>query len=444
MAVTTRTYTIPAFWNSDSIISTLQTALSDVAYHCATRTGTVLTFTNTVGTTIAGQIGRRYLVKQSATSGTGTGATFDVLRSPITGAILTVTMVEGGIGYVATNTITIQGSTIGGANTTDDIVITAATVSGAQGSTTTWYDVDAAVPATWGVACVNIDGTKKMGQTFYSFWTPASPTLNPILYIRSFPGFQSVTNVINGVAGLDYFSATNVTSNGQQGYSQVIASSNAVALTLTTYQSGVDNKFVIFQFSEESKYGKLTRWPFFLSNYQTATQPWSLDECYTGGIYEMVKVQNTNTTEGIVGTTTVPSTMGKRQGEWGYGNLQGTYTAGRTIIGYYESIYGKRTVNGGNQVYSGIYQRTLHDLAQTSLEYNPVVTGIPICNVMVPCPYFIPVDIGVTEIVNTNNVEYGDLISVGATTKWKVIQYGNNQTAQTYNGTMAFVVKTVD
>jgi hypothetical protein len=63
---------------------------------------------------------------------------------------------------------------------------------------------------------------------------------------------------------------------------------------------------------------------------------------------------------------------------------------------------------------------------------------------MVPCPYFIPADFGITEIIATNSLEYGDLISVGATTKWKILQYGNNQNAPTYNGAIAFVAKTVN
>jgi len=71
MAVTKREYTIAAYWNSNDVLDTLQTALADVGYHAAAQTGTILTFTNTAGTTLSGQKGFRYLVKQSATSGSG-------------------------------------------------------------------------------------------------------------------------------------------------------------------------------------------------------------------------------------------------------------------------------------------------------------------------------------------------------------------------------------
>lgn len=166
MAVTRREYNLSPYWNSNELLDVLQTALADVGFHAPTQSGTILTFTNTAGTTILGQKGRRYLVKQSATSGSGLYATFDVLRNAATGAVASVTLVNGGKSYAGTNTITIAGADIGGTTPTDNITITVSTVSGAQGSTTTWYDKDTASPYTWGVCCVNNDETKKMGQTY--------------------------------------------------------------------------------------------------------------------------------------------------------------------------------------------------------------------------------------------------------------------------------------
>lgn len=445
MAVTVRTYDISANWGPDTILDVLQTALADVGYHAAAQTGTILTFTNTSGTTIPSAAFKRYLVTQSATSGSGQYCTFDVLRSN-TGAVSAVTLVNGGQNYAGTNTITIAGADIGGTTPTDNITVTVSTVSGSQGTTSTWYDKDTATPYTWGVCCVNNDITKKMGQTYYSFHIPSftAPTQLITLYVRSGAGFQSTTNVFNGVSGLDYFSTNVPNSTTQQGFSQVIAKSNTSPLRLTTYQSGIDPSFVVFQFSDTVKYGDLYRYPFFLSKYNTATQPWSLDDCFTGGIYEISKSQVSSTVDANITTQVATAVMGKRQGEWGYGNLQGTYANFRGLIGYYESIHGKRYNTGANQLYPGIYQRTTIDLTQTSLEYNPVITGIPICNVMVPVPYYIPADFGVTEIIGTNTISYTDLVSVGATTKWKVLQYANNLTLATYNSSIAFVAKTVD
>lgn len=446
MAVTVRTYNISAFWNSDTLLDTIQTALSDIGFHAPAQTGTILTFTNTAGTTIAGERGKRYLVKQSATSGSGQYCTFDILRNSTTGAIGAVTLVNGGENYAGTNTVTIAGADIGGTTPTDNITITVSTVSGSQGSASTYYDKDTASPYTWGVCCVNNDVTKKLGQTYYAFHTPANPTVNPTLYIRAGAGFQSATNVFNGVTVLDYLTTNVPNSTTQQHFSQVVATTNAVPLTLTTYQSGIDSNFVVFQFSEAGpKYGKLYRWPFIISKYSNNIQPWSLDDCFTGGVYLIGKTQVFNTTDAAVYTLLASAPLGKRQGEWGYGTLQGTYANAGNVVGYYESLFGKRLGLATATIgYPTVYQRTLVDLVQTSLEYNPVITNLPICNVMVPIPYFMPADFGVTEVIGSNSIEYLDNISVGATTKWSILQYASNQTAATYNSAIAFVAKTVD
>jgi len=164
---------------------------------------------------------------------------------------------------------------IGGVTPTDNVTITVSTVSGSQGSTTTWYDKDATTPYTWGVCCVNNDETKKLGQTYYSFYTPANPVANPVLYIKSGTGFQSDTNVFNGVSGIDYINngPGNTTSPL---YAITFARSNSTPIKLITYQSAVDTNFVVFLFADVDKYGDTYRDLFFLSKYSTATQPWSL------------------------------------------------------------------------------------------------------------------------------------------------------------------------
>lgn len=443
MAVTVRNYDLTPFWTSAEVIDIFRQALADVGYLAAAQTGTILTFTNTAGTTLASQRGKRYLVSQSATSGSGVYAAFDVLRSS-TGAISAITLVRGGKNYAASNTITIAGADIGGATPTDNVTVTVSTVTGSQGSATTWYDTDS---STWGVACVNNNEVKRLGQTYYAFHMPANPSVSPTLYIRAGSGFNPSADTFMGVAGIDYQTSNAPNSTTQQFYSQVIASSNALAPRLTTYQSGVDPNFVVFQFSETTNYGRMYRNPFFLSKYESASQPWSLDQCFTAGVYEINKTDVFNTYDASVDTRIPTAVMGKRQGEWGYGVLQGTYANGGFLIGYYESMWGKKLNSGTtrpNMVYNTIYQRTIMDGSTTSIEYNPVVTGIPVCNIMVPSPYTIPADFGVTEVIATDSIGYADEISVGATTKWKVLQYANNTGAPGYNSAMAFVAKTVN
>jgi len=447
MAVTVREYSISAFWNSNTVLDMLQTACKDVGFFSghANQTGTILTFTNTAGTTVAAARGNRYLVKQASSNGAGNFATFDITRNATTGALGTVTLVRGGRNYSAGNTLTIPGAFIGGSNTTDNVTITASTVSGAQGNANVWYDQDTSSPYTWGVMCIDVDEAKRLGQTVYTFHIPANPTINPVLYMRSGPGFQTGTNVLNGVSSLDFFSTNSITSTTQQQFSIIIARSNACPLKLITYQSGIDPKFVVFQFAEVGTNGDVYRNPFILSNYNTAYQPWSLDDVFLGGIWEVQRNQVFNTSETAIDFRCLSATMGKRQAEWGWGNAQGTAAQAALLIGYYESIYASKTgQTRKNQQFPCIYQRTVHDLAQKDLVYNPVITGIPICNALVPVPYFIPADFGITEVVGTNTIAYNELISVGATTKWRVIQFAQNMGVVTYLTSMAFVAKTVD
>ena len=89
--------------------------------------GPIATFTKTNGTILAGQSSQTYSDVTGVTSANGVNAKFDVVRDG-TGAISSVTIADAGSGYTPTETITILGSSIGGADTTDDIVITVASI----------------------------------------------------------------------------------------------------------------------------------------------------------------------------------------------------------------------------------------------------------------------------------------------------------------------------
>ena len=106
--------------------------------------GEILTTTNSAGTTLAGEASASYTAVTGATSGSGTGVTFTIVRDS-SGDVSTVTVTAGGAGYAAADTITILGSTIGGADSTDDVTITVATVGLAAPSAGTyvrWTDAD--------------------------------------------------------------------------------------------------------------------------------------------------------------------------------------------------------------------------------------------------------------------------------------------------------------
>jgi len=86
-------------------------------------------------------INTTYQDKTGTTSGAGTGAKFDVTK---TDGVYTVALdslvASAGSGYVAGDTITILGSALGGVDTTNDLILTVATV-GAGGKVATFGSV---------------------------------------------------------------------------------------------------------------------------------------------------------------------------------------------------------------------------------------------------------------------------------------------------------------
>jgi hypothetical protein len=70
-----------------------------------------------------------YQDKTGTTSGTGTGAKFDVTKTDgVYSVVLDSATASSGSGYAAGDTITIAGSAVGGVNTTNDLILTVATV----------------------------------------------------------------------------------------------------------------------------------------------------------------------------------------------------------------------------------------------------------------------------------------------------------------------------
>lgn len=104
MAVTTREYNSTTSRPRD-ILQSLHDAITDLGWFEPQPMGYLCTFTNTPGSTLKNAANSRYLVSPSSTSApSGTGAVFDVFRTP-TGAISAVTIVTGGEGYYIRGTI---------------------------------------------------------------------------------------------------------------------------------------------------------------------------------------------------------------------------------------------------------------------------------------------------------------------------------------------------
>lgn len=111
-----------SLFNSVKVVA-VDHGVDQVITYAAT-TGKLLTFTHTGGGTEGS--GATYTDVATTSNGSGTGATFTVVRGN-DGTISSVTLVSGGENYVAGNTITIPAASIGGGSATN-IVVTVSTV----------------------------------------------------------------------------------------------------------------------------------------------------------------------------------------------------------------------------------------------------------------------------------------------------------------------------
>ena len=113
-------------------------------------------------------INATYQDKTGATSGTGTGAKFDVTK---TDGVYTVALdsavASAGSGYAVGDTITILGSQLGGVNTTNDLILTVATV-GAGGKIATFGAVGVGRVGD-GTVDIEVDVTGTDGVDTYTF-----------------------------------------------------------------------------------------------------------------------------------------------------------------------------------------------------------------------------------------------------------------------------------
>lgn len=111
-------------------------------------------------------INATYQDKTGTTSGTGTGAKFDVTKTDgVYSVVLDSASASAGSGYAAGDTITIAGSAIGGVNTTNDLILTVATV-GTGGKVATFGSVGTGRVGD-GVVDIQVDVTGTTGIDTY-------------------------------------------------------------------------------------------------------------------------------------------------------------------------------------------------------------------------------------------------------------------------------------
>lgn len=320
------------------------------------------------------------------------------------------------------------------ANTFRGFVGTGAiTFKASNGSASAWFDSDVyTTPLTsaWGVGKITNAENKKLGTTYWAFTAVTSAVahqpiggVGPTLYIRAMSGFNPSTNVAQGVSNYDWFSTTAVATTAVYGIATRVASTPLVPVTLRVRQSGVDPNFATFSFLE----GNNNRNPFYISKYNTNTQPWDLDDVFLGGSYEILATPAYNTSDVSLTPRTRLTGIPKRQAEAGYGNyfqtdattLTATTTAFRTSTG---NRAGAPVAAYGDVM---LYARYPGDI-QNDVSTLPVFKNVPICPAFAPVPYYLPSDFIIAELPYAN-ATLGDTLVVSGSEVYTVVQFATNQ-----------------
>lgn len=319
------------------------------------------------------------------------------------------------------------------------------TFKSSSGDDVNWMMIDNyTAPQTYGWAVAKIKNTVsgKLKHTFWHFYVGYNTTLynGMQLSIKPMTGFTASNTAVGshtaqGVSSLDWFSSALPTSVAGSLLTTLVASSPFVSTTLRVRQSSIDTNFATFSFLE----GNNTRNPFFISKYNTALQPWSLDDVFLGGCYEVFQTPLFNTLDAGIVFRLRMNGIPKRMAESGYGNYNLAATAAYTNT-YFRSTTGNRTAATPTLAYDDValYSKQYGDV-QTSLTTSyPIYKNIPINPHFLPVPYYLPEDFVLVELPWLN-AAIGDTVTVSGSEIYTIIQVATNQTSIT---SLALAVRT--
>lgn len=326
-------------------------------------------------------------------------------------------------------TITLRNeeNTFKGFDTTGNI-----TFKVSSGTDVNWFEVDTVTaPQTycWAVAKIKNSNSGKLRNTFWHFWVGYNTTLYNGVYVAIKPmsGFNPLTNNAQGVASLDWFSSATATNTAGSSMVTVVASSPFAPTVLKTRQSALDTNFATFAFFE----GNNNRNPFFISKYNSNSQPWSLDDVFLGGCYEIVQTPLFNVSDAGILFRFRMNGIAKRSAEAGYGNYNLAATSAYTNT-FFRTTTGNRILPTPSAVYDDIalYSRQTGDIQTSLVTTYPVYKNIPINPHFLPVPYYLPEDFVLVELPWLNP-SIGDTVTVGPSEIYTIIQVATNQTTFT-------------
>jgi hypothetical protein len=307
-----------------------------------------------------------------------------------------------------------------------------------SGSNVGWFDVDCfTAPQTycWAVAKIK-NSNDRLGNTFWLFYAGTNTTLyNGVnLLIRPLSGYNCITNIAQGVTGLDNLVTPATTITAMHGV-MTIASSSFASTTLRTRQSSVDSNFATFAFFE----GNNNRNPFFLSKYSTATMPWTnYNDVWLGGVTEIFQLPVFNTSDcGILFRTR--GNVPKRMAEAGYGNYNIAVAVAYTNT-YFRTTTGNRIFATPAAAYDDIalYSRQTGDIQTSVTTTYPIYKNIPVNPYYMPVPYYLPEEFVLIELPWLN-AAIKDTVTVNENEVYTILQVATNQTTLT---SLAFAART--
>jgi hypothetical protein len=160
-------------------------------------------------------------VAQSSTSGSGTGATFDITipsYSSSSGGAYSATVVSDGVGYAASDTITILGTSLGGATTTNDLTITVDSVthvSAPAGTTTGVTQTSTSGSGTGAEFTITCDGAGNYtidAVTVAGSGYAASDTIT--IAGSDLGGTDNITFTVTGLVGATFSNIAQTSTSG--------------------------------------------------------------------------------------------------------------------------------------------------------------------------------------------------------------------------------------
>jgi len=198
----------------------IEPAISFTAPAHSSALGTGLPAAGTYSTVEYAPAVQTYLAVAS-TGGTGTGATFNVIKK---GTKYFIFIAAGGTDYERLDVLTIAGTALGGASTANDITVTVTSINSATGAVTAF---DHTGVAQGGNYVALLSGSSTAETSIGSAWT--SRTLSASRNWQSLASGQDLTPVdaANLVAGTAY----KITSLGDSLFNAVGAENNFVGIT---------------------------------------------------------------------------------------------------------------------------------------------------------------------------------------------------------------------